>query len=165
MNKILFLDIDGVLVSFDNMHAAHAVLHENDSNDYNIIRDKYGQLYDERCVRWLEYIIKKTNAKIVISSAWKMSGLKSMQSLWYDRNLPGKVIDITPDVMNGDRGKEIQMWLDKNEVDTYCIIDDDSDILVDQKPYFVQTVSTFGLTGETANNAISILNAMKMRAD
>jgi hypothetical protein len=158
--KVIFLDIDGVLNSFDYMHGANAVWHESD-HDYDIIRDKYGQKFDPRCVLWLEWIVKKTGAKIVISSSWRMSGLRVMQDMWDLRNLPGEVIDITPDAVNAmdeSRGREIQLWLDKNEVDTYCIIDDDSDMLSSQSLFFVQTKSKYGITRGEALDVVSTLN-------
>lgn len=157
MNKIIFLDIDGVLNSFDNMHAAHALWH-NHGPDH---RDKHGQIFDERCVRWLSVIIKETDAKIVISSTWRHNGIIAMKNLWKDRNLPGEVFDITPDAvdaMDDSRGREIQMWLDKNEVDTYCIIDDDSDMLKEQMKNFVKLNSFIGLHREAANEVVLILN-------
>ena len=36
------------------------------------------------------------DADIVISSSWKMWGLDAMQRMWARRDLPGKVIGITP---------------------------------------------------------------------
>ena len=157
MNKIIFLDIDGVLNSFDNMHACHAVEYNHGPNS----RDKHGQLFDERCVRWLNVLIKETGAKIVISSTWRHNGLPAMRNLWKDRNLPGEVFDITPDAvdaMDDSRGREIQMWLNQNEVDTYCIIDDDSDMLSEQMKCFVKLNSFIGLHREAVNEVKIILN-------
>jgi len=154
--KVIFLDIDGVLNSFDNMHAMHAISYHNGPD----FRDKHGQFFDERCVRWLRLIIKETDAKIVISSTWRMSGLKVMKEMWEERNLPGEVIDITPDAINAmddSRGREIQMWLDKNAVDSFCIIDDDSDMLPEQMKCFVKLNSFIGLHRESANEVVSIL--------
>jgi len=55
--KIIFLDIDGVL---------------------NVIpqgRDKYGMIFHPEFVENLKYIIEQTNAKIVISSSWRIDGI------------------------------------------------------------------------------------------
>lgn len=157
--KVIFLDIDGVL---------------------NVIgqgRDEYGQGFHRHLVENFEYVIRETAAKIVISSTWRFSGLSVMQSMWKDRNLPGEVIGVTPDCANlgenglwetKERGYEIKQWLDNHpEVDRFVIIDDDSDMLVEQHPYFVQTkdnydhfgsVEGYGLTKECADMAIQILN-------
>ena len=161
MHKIIFLDIDGVL----------NVLCEN--------KDEYGCIFHEQFVDNLKYIIDETDAKIVISSSWRDSGLDIMKELWKFRNLPGEVIDITPTVLETadyfdiefydlvDRGYEIQQWLDTNNVLSYVIIDDINDMLPTQKDFFVRTLNPFhsdslsggyGLTKECAKRAIEILN-------
>jgi hypothetical protein len=54
-----------------------------------------------------------------------------------------------------ERGKEIEMWLNRNKTDKYCIIDDDFDMLPNQ--IFVQTDPGFGLTYETAKLVVEYL--------
>ena len=76
--KVIFLDIDGVVNSLDNMWAAGRIEYHNGPFD----RDKYGHIFDERCVRWLRLILQETKSQIVISSSWKDSGLKVMQAMW-----------------------------------------------------------------------------------
>jgi len=164
---VIFLDIDGVL----NVHR-----HE---------RDKFGQLFHQKFVLNLARIISETTAKIVISSSWRFDGLKRMREMWEFRNLPGIIIDVTPNgylmVNNGeidkpddgftpDRGYEIKAWLDKHgeDVTSYVILDDDTDFLEEQLPFFVQTSENkdhpdcedigYGLTHQCAQKAIKILN-------
>lgn len=59
-----------------------------------------------------------------------------------------------------DRGSEIQEWLDKQtEPYRYIILDDDSDMLDCQLPYFIQTDwLKWGLSDEDVEQAIHILN-------
>lgn len=160
--KVIFLDIDGVL---------------------NVIgqgRDQYGALFHKHFEDNLNYIINSTGAKIVISSTWRMSGLEEMQNMWKDRNLPGDVIDITPisrflrdEELTFDerkeRGNEIKTWLlEHPEIINYVILDDDTDMLDEQLPYFVQCSENqshidcidigYGLTKECTEQAIKILN-------
>jgi len=162
--KVIFLDIDGVL---------------------NVIpqgRDKYGSIFHQNFIDNLERLINETDAKIVISSTWRFSGLESMQNMWKDRNLPGEVIDITPDcadIVESDsndtefydlveRGHEINEWLKKHpEVEKYVILDDDNDMLKSQQEFFVRTVNNdhpdaidigYGLTKKCTDRAINILN-------
>lgn len=164
--KLIFLDIDGVLNSMNSCHVKCMLAAEK--NDRNICRDKYGHLFDEMAVQWLELLILKTNAKIVISSTWRYVGLKEMQQMWKDRNLPGEVIGITPcakySVSNetyGDayrtteRGWEIKQFLrdiekgtvpethcdirEPQKIEAYCIFDDDRDMLDEQYENFCQT--------------------------
>lgn len=163
MKKILFLDIDGVLNSFDS-YSSYDKLWAID-NDFKS-RDQYGQLFDERCVRWLRYIIEKTDCKIVVSSSWRKNGLLSIQAMWEDRKLAGEVIDITPFGMNDEleeehgeeaiRGHKIQDWLNKNECDTYCIVDDRSDMMEHQ--IHVKTNKRYGLDYKTSRSIIEHLN-------
>lgn len=152
--KIIFLDIDGVL----NVNRPE--------------RDDYGSLFHDEFVENLRKIIDATGAKIVISSTWRMSGYKIMKEMWASRKLPGKIFDITPYHISRHRGQEIQDWIDCSDefhegIDRYVILDDDTDMMPHQIPYYVQTfdgdnfntgVEGYGLTDECANKAIKILN-------
>jgi len=161
--KVLFVDIDGVL---------------------NVIpteRDQFGSIFHQHFIDNLAWIIKETEAKIVISSSWRADGLITMQQMWKYRNLPGEVIDITPscyDIVNAKicefydevgRGMEIQYWLDTHDnVDSFCIIDDDSDMLESQLNNFVKTSGNsdhvdcvdigYGLTDKCTLKVVEILN-------
>jgi len=151
MIKVIFLDIDGVL------------------NVYCEGRDKYGCCFHKHLEENLKYIVESTGAKIVITSTWRMSGLKTMKDMWKHRNLAGQVIDITA-VLDDIRGVEIQKWLDKNRkrVSNYVIIDDDDDMLDSQMNNYVKTSDNsnhedcvdigYGLTRICAEKAIKILN-------
>lgn len=83
--KIIFLDIDGVL----NCQEAY----EKGFCKYN---DDYGQDFYPPSTDLLNQLIEETEAKIVISSTWRMAGLDEMQSMWKDRKMAGNVIGITP---------------------------------------------------------------------
>jgi hypothetical protein len=161
-NKIIFLDIDGVL------------------NVYCESRDEFGCTFHKHFEDNLRYIIEQTGAKIVISSTWRMSGLKVMQEMWKKRGLAGEVIGITPtevDVVKRgtcefydlvDRGHEIQQYINDNNVQSYVIIDDDNDMLPSQMKNFVRTSNNndhedcidigYGLTRKCAEMAVKILN-------
>ncbi|WP_373776511.1 HAD domain-containing protein, partial [Porphyromonas loveana] len=70
MQKVIFLDFDGVLNSGDNSRAISQLL--SDESEMQRISIA-GFEFDERCVRWLTYIINSTGAKIVISSSWRLN--------------------------------------------------------------------------------------------
>lgn len=165
MRKILFLDIDGVLNGCDNMYSRLELWRIN-AAAYKT-RDEYGDMFDERSVRWLAYIVEKTGCGIVISSTWRRRGLNFLQTMWEMRNLPGQIIDITPlcaddYIVNKyacgscERGYEIQEWLECHDECRYCIVDDNDDMLPHQK--FVKTNAGIGLDMKTANAIISVLN-------
>lgn len=161
--KIIFLDIDGVLATRFRE------------------RDEFGHLFDPKTVAALRKIIYFTDAKIVVSSTWRISGFEVMKELWEHRQLPGEVIDVTGITHHGFRGLEIRTWLNQqityktkeviqdgtryvepdekiDLVDSYVIIDDDSDMLLRQRNQFVQTNAQIGLTEADAIRAIKILN-------
>lgn len=155
MYKIIFLDIDGVL------------------NVYCHNRDEYGCTFHKNLEDNLKLIIDNTNAKIVISSSWRDSGLEIMKEMWLFRNLAGEILDITPyDNEYRIRGNEIDEWLNNNKdlVSNYVIIDDDSDFLDYQKPFHIKTSDNIthsdyidiglGLTKECALKAIKMLNTV-----
>lgn len=162
MNKIIFLDIDGVL------------------NVMRPRRDMFGNLFHRDFVRNLNHIIDETGAKIVISSSWREDGLETMQKMWKVRKLPGEVIDITPfwptlpetkrmmDYGYRDRSCEIQEWLLTHPVETFVIIDDDHErfykyhednlVVCSGPTYNMGSIEGYGLTKARANEAIRILN-------
>ena len=149
--KIIFLDIDGVLCVIPNSF------------------DEFGANFHKRFEDNLRHIIEQTNAKIVISSTWRLAGLDVIKEMWKKRNLAGEVIDVTPlGNMDDIRGNEVQTWLDRNNVENYVIIDDDTDFLESQMNNFVRTSENgdhedcvdigYGLTKKCAEKAIKILN-------
>lgn len=162
MRKILFLDIDGVL--------------NPKWWERKVSVDKFGCAFDSKCVAYLKKILDETGAEIVISSSWKCMGLADMQNMWKKRSLPGKVVDITPDMMSDEmllneeigslnpldnRGCEIKGWLSKHKSEElrYVIIDDMDDMLPEQLPYFVQTDADTGISIENVKKAVMILKS------
>lgn len=109
-------------------------------------------------------MINETCAKIVISSTWRHSGLEFMRKVWELEEMEGEIIGITPffrnDIINIPRGLEIRYYLEnslrfkhinwdkdmqsdiikESGVENYIIIDDDSDMLYQQKDHFVHVL-------------------------
>lgn len=153
MRRIIFLDFDGVL----NTEYYQGLLQFQGKQ----WQDEHGAFFDPKTVRQLKRVIDTTGADIVVESSWKYLGLEAMQELWRGRNLPGKVIDITPSLTdNASKGEEIAAWLSEHATpDTrYVIIDDEYVVLDSQIPYFIWTNPYEGLTEEQSDRAISILN-------
>ena len=166
MSKILFLDIDGVLNTEQQ--------HDRCVNLGIDPVDGFGYAFDPEAVANLKRIVAVTDADIVISSSWKVWGLAAMQRMWARRNLPGKVIGITPNTTSDEmllsvdldmdipavKGSEIKEWLstNDNEVTHYAILDDLPDMLLEQETHFVQTDPRIGITEDDANRAITILS-------
>ena len=169
MNKIIFLDFDGVLNT----------QYYQDLLQYlgKPWQDEHGALFDPNAVKQLERIIKATNADIVVESSWKYLGLDAMKELWEVRKLPGRIIDITPFTISDEyslssdlvnihpsilhcKGIEIASWLSeyKTEDIRYVIIDDEYVILDSQLPHFILINPYEGITEEQAKQVISMLN-------
>lgn len=166
MSKFLFLDIDGVL----NTERQHDHCVEAGA----AYVDNFGYAFDPVAVANLKKIVDETGADIVISSSWKFWGLSTMQKLWARRDLPGQVIDITPNTVSdklllsvdlnfmelpAGKGSEIKEWLSDNgnQVTRYAILDDVPDMLPEQQSHFVQTDPRVGITEDDADKVISIL--------
>ena len=152
MNKIIFLDFDGVL---NTEHYQGLLQYQGKP-----WQDEYGAFFDPKAVKQLKRIIDATDADIVVESSWKYLGLDAMKELWEVRNLPGTIIDITPSLLGKNKGVEIASWLSKyaKQDIRYVIIDDEYVILDSQLPHFILTNPYEGITEEQANRAISILN-------
>lgn len=169
LSKIIFLDFDGVL---NTEYHQRLLLSEG-----KIWQDKHGACFDPTAVNQLQTIVDQTHADIVIASSWKYLGLEAMQEMWQDRQLPGRVIDITPSVVSDSlllsadleqtspaalhcKGAEISSWLNDNGMKnaSYVIIDDEYVIMESQLPHFILTNPYDGLTEELAMRAINILN-------
>ncbi len=151
--KVIFLDFDGVM---DTGFYDGAL-----ENEHKPTCDKYGAIFDPISIQNLDYIIRRTNASIVVSSDWKYFMSKdNLQAMWKARRLPGKIIDTTPNCSR-HRGDEISQWLSNNsKVIEYAIIDDlGADCFNDsQLPHLVCVNPYNGLDLLSANRVIKILN-------
>ena len=162
--KIIFLDFDGVL---NTEHYQGLLRYQGEP-----WQDEHGAFFDPNAVKQLRRIIDATGADIVIESSWKYLGLDAMKELWKVRNLPGRVVDITPSSVSDEyllknldttmihcKGMEIASWLSEQAEDIrYAIIDDEYVILDSQLPHFILTNPYEGITEEQTNRTISILN-------
>lgn len=159
--KLIFLDIDGVMNCEDAYRAGECQYQEWTWEDGR--KDHY-----QRFCSWSKYylnkLIDKTDAKIVISSTWRHSGIEFMKKVWEYEKMSGEIIGITPSIRaNGisiPRGLEIKYYLkndmnfshvnwsaleqkkriDESGVENYIIIDDDSDMLYSQRNHFVHVL-------------------------
>ena len=171
MNKVIFLDVDGVLNS-------SRTLYEDISLEDDLISN-------------LKELIDKTGAKIILSSSWRLStdaiatlmdkldkfGLvisgmtcDGVDLDWlekYEFDVTKKYLDTKFDYdenrqikITHDRGAEIFKWLHDHDDCAYVILDDE---IEDIKPYFsesviVKTSYKAGLIKEDVKKAIQILN-------
>lgn len=150
--KIIFLDFDGVISTYEK-----------------------GWRFDVEKLYLLKEIVDKTDAKIVVTSSWKRgftevdNFIKSLYNGSRNKDLnnvtifnwfANSIYDITDN--NGSwRGDEIQRWIDKHneEIESYVILDDDSDFHDNQLFNFVQTDTYEGITSREVKLCIKILNS------
>lgn len=112
--------------------------------------------FDYRSVQLLHGLIKKTGAKIVLSSTWRISP-KHIEA--FEKYTGLKIYDKTPRLPQLIRGHEIAQYLYKHrEITNYVIIDDDTDMLEEQKNHFVEVNATTGLTMEDILKCEEILS-------
>ena len=151
--KVLFLDIDGVL--------NHNKFYQNRSNT-KLVHDNYPyNEFDPISVSHLNKILDETDAKLVVSSSWRVDS--NLQDTFKEVGIRHKIYGITPWLIgkNIHRGDEINEYIVNNgNVEKYCILDDIDDFHENQKPFFIKCKAyEDGLNLETANKAIEILNS------
>jgi DNA-binding LacI/PurR family transcriptional regulator len=162
--RIVFLDVDGVLVTGDDPACF---------KDMALIDGEHLNHFHQSCVAALNHITDTTGAKLVISSTWRGSHkFETLKRHLIAEGVTGEVYDKTPilrdrDHMSVFRGIEIQCWLsrrDHEDIESFVILDDDSDMCHLMR----RLVHTFfrdykrdgtetGLTMEHAEKAIQLL--------
>lgn len=151
--NIIFLDFDGVMDTANYCsYLERNGLSECDSNGR--------PNFDPECINNLKRIIEQSNADIVVSSDWKyIDSYKDLLGMWKERNMPGFMTDVTPNVSK-HRGDEIDLWLKEcNYKCNYVIIDDlgEENFNEHQLDKLIRVDPLHGLTNEAAERAISIL--------
>lgn len=147
--NVIFLDIDGVLNC--------QLFYENRKKSESIIEYPQDQIDPVR-VSWLNTLCNETDSVVVISSTWRCSGIEYCRKALREAGATFNVIDITP-ILHVARGCEIDKWLKDNcmqlfgvhahDFYRYAIIDDDSDMLLNQQDHFFHTDPYSGLTPNT----------------
>lgn len=163
--KVLFLDVDGVLNSAE-------------------------ELFDDRAIspkklEILKTIIDKTNAKIVLISTWRcfantlsavIEALETVNLELYGITREGVAVEnlkatpwanvkrcpsyIYEDEVNNDRGAEIAWWYwnRREKIDKFAIVDDEDKDIINYFPKnIVKTSFSKGLTSENAATIIKML--------
>ena len=166
--KVLFLDIDGVL----NSDAYAKRYHQEHLGDKG-----YHIWVDPDAVELIRDFCETYDIKIILSSSWRSYDVRTtLLSLMEYRHLKPIlkfIVGVTPGSMSRYRGREIQTLLDNfhscaekglisnrykdDKIEKYAIVDDDSDMLENQKPFFVQTDWFVGITKEDIEKLTHIL--------
>ncbi len=148
MTRVLFLDIDGVILSGTALHATGDNRH-----------------LPPAAIALVNQVLDRTGAVVVVSSNWRMhddcremlaaAGLTRLHDDWATptgRQMVGSII------LGRTRGSEIQDWLDRHqETEAYAIVDDDSDMLDHQRQFFVKTQFMTGICDGHVEMLVDIL--------
>ena len=147
MDKIIFLDIDGVLncdntfKETDGLRKAYNNVMKNitDKKLYTELRFKEQLLeIDFSKIMLLKELIKLTGAKIVVTSSWRIYWYYPLfEEMLLSLGIP--VIGFTKSLKN--RGEEINTYVKENNIQNYIILDDEvfSDYEEEQKYNLVRT--------------------------
>lgn len=148
-DRILFLDIDGVLNN------------EGWSERIGVLS------CDPDNVAFLNFILAETGAELVVSSDWrKWMGWDELCERLTGAGVEGVIRDCTP-VIEADhpsevhfhRGREVDAWLTASGYDGRFVILDDRGDLEPHLGVLVRTNPLRGLSAEEAKRAVEILGA------
>lgn len=149
--KIIFLDVDGVLNNFVDSWP-----------------NQFGKgvqstfVVDPRCVLAFYHLLAESDAKVVMSSTW---AVHKDQMRYLHLVMPGLKEYLhqdwmTPRKFSSTRGQEIQMWLQEHPETTHWVVLEDSRDawLAANSLNVIETNTVTGLTFEDAIRALKILD-------
>lgn len=187
--NIIFLDIDGVLncATFYNdrqkkiLSEDKTLLNSHILNVKGKVSESEFEKWEHRAnnvdlekIKWFNDLCVENDIKVVISSTWRSSGLKEMK-YFFNHILECKfeIIDCTGYVDSRTRGVEIKQWLDNYIRENfnitkypwfsrYVILDDDSDMLFNQRGNFMHVDSYYGLSPNHCYKIKNYFNSFKL---
>lgn len=136
--RIIFLDFDGVV------------------NNIGSFSNGKMDPIDPYAIELLNSLVKETDARIVISSSWRIGhSLNFIQVMMakagfeYPERIIGATIELSEKTNGGfwttkTRGQEIDIWLNQVPVDSFVIFDDNDD-MDPVKDHLIQTTFENGL--------------------
>lgn len=137
------------------------------NNDRTTARTSDGWCFvDDYLVERLARLVRKTQAKVVLSSSWRdgWTSLQNEDNEPFFKELRAKLLSYQIPLYDHtgrwrkSRGEEIQHYLDTCfDATNYVILDDIPDFLPDQQTHVVLTNSIVGLTEKDVDDAIAIL--------
>lgn len=175
IDKIIFLDVDGVL----NHNAWFNWVH----NHSEFLKEGGHRSIDPRSVERIIKICDETGADIVMSSSWRLwefyQTIKNLNRIRDLRPILERLVGITERTEDRFRGKEIADFLERcksgnfmtklgynlkkadiefSKNPKYLILDDDDDMLDEQLDYFIHTDDRVGISIKDIEKSIKILN-------
>jgi hypothetical protein len=134
LDRILFLDIDGVILPENYlMSDVNRALFDDFQKNRLLHRIAYQLTFDPQCMSYLKQIIQRTQCKLVVISTWRrlmsseiidlLIDTKEFDPAWF-HDVP--VCELR---MTSEKCHDISSWIgyeyDENKVYDYLILDDD----------------------------------------
>lgn len=151
-DKVVFLDIDGVLNSGLSLY----------SGQYSHLK-KWG--IDKNIISAYKKFSEKHNIKTVIISTWRERAFgknNEMEKIILDESEVALKIDGLTTVLNKKRGFEVELFIKENNIKNYVIVDDQDNFLPSQQERFVKTDIVLGMTLYDIKKMASILNIIDL---
>ena len=140
--KYLFLDIDGVLNSFNDYNMSGKSFLEN--------LHKLSFVLSNNQIKILNTIVKEYNPIIILSSYWRTRySLEELNNIFKKNGFIGEISDVTNETgeEHKDRWKQIKSYIDEHKIKDYIILDDEDITRKKEKiNNFIRTDSYEGLT-------------------
>lgn len=157
-NKVIFLDMDGVLNSayfFKSKRDADAVVEYSQSDDF------FRGMIDPVAVGVLSEIAVRSGAALVLSSSWRMViTLEDLEPMLRDAGYKGRGFVGKTDSRGARRHEEIRRYVAQHpEIDRFLVLDDTRD--ADVPGHSIITSHALGLVPAHVLPALSILGDAK----
>lgn len=149
--KIIFLDVDGVL----NSNSFAESMFETEG-----VRVFHEDILDKRCIVRLKTIVSRTGAEIVLSSTWRRIP-EAREHLCNQLAEFGLTIHSDTPCMGRKRGDDISEWFIRHrdlDIESYIILDDDSDMGIHMSHLVHTSFFEWGLEDKHIEPAVQILN-------
>lgn len=148
--KIIFLDVDGVINTFEKKEELKVLNNNKDDWDYNNIFCKIS-------LANLREIVDVTGAKIVLESTRRFSQSLLIPMKYQFMEYGLSYIGVTPNV-DGNKLNEILKYIDNSDknIENYIILDDDSKYFENELS-FIKVNPRYGITNDVVEIAIKKL--------
>jgi len=167
MNKIIFLDIDGVLNS-DIYFNSPAFKEESKGMSWEeIMLIAHHTHLDPVAIHIFNQLVNRSKAEVVLSSTWRLKySIEALNNMLKDRGATFQINAVTPkhpeyigwSSFPIPRGIEIQAYLNSldQKPESFVILDD-VDNMVHLINYLILVDDYYGLTTENVEMALNIL--------
>ena len=144
--KVIFQDIDGPLIPYDEDSKVdrHTFFNQDDK-------------WSKTAMKHLNNIIKKTGAKVVISSSYRDEKTKKqIQDAMEKAGFEYEIYDLVDNDKSKKRGADIKNWMKNKNIKNFIIIDDNKHDFYDvfDEKNIVKTTHKEGITKSVEDEAI-----------